>query len=81
MTYEEAKKLCRNPQSIVRGERFVVLNSENGEPLQTDPTRARAELSAQWCNEHELRCGRRAVYVVRELYAPMLDAMLRTGPL
>lgn len=70
MTYTEAKAVCRNPGAIVHGERFLVINTVTGEPLQSDATLARAEMSAQWCNDHEIRCKRAAVYAAATLDQP-----------
>ncbi len=67
MTFSEAKSRARNPGAFNPSERWIVVNTVTGEPLQTDASQARAVQSAQWCNDHEIRCGRAAVYAVEEL--------------
>lgn len=67
MTFAEAKGRARNPGAFNPSERWIVVNTVTGEPLQTDESLAHAEQSAQWCNYHEVRCGRVAVYAAEKL--------------
>ena len=66
MTLSEARGRAKNPTAFDRGDKFVVLCTD-GSPLESHPTRARAERAAMWCNEHEARNHRPEGYTVEEL--------------
>jgi hypothetical protein len=69
ITFAQAKARAVNPQAFTVGHRFGVLNMSTAVPLESAPTWERAELAAQWCNEHETGYGRPAVYCAFE-FAP-----------
>jgi hypothetical protein len=62
MTLDEARRKARNPGAFFPGERFLIINTATGEPIQSSRDKARAEADARTLNEHEARNGRPAVY-------------------
>lgn len=67
MTFDQARAKCRNRSAFSPGEKWMVLNSLTGEPLEGAISEARAMQAAGWVNDHEVRCGRKPVYVVEAL--------------
>jgi hypothetical protein len=51
-------------------QRYQVVNTETNQAIESHATKNSAEQGARWCNEHEQRHGRPAVYVVRDTYQP-----------
>jgi hypothetical protein len=67
MNYAEAKAKSRTPEAFTPGDRWMVKNSQTGEPLESAHTEARAQTAADICNEHEEKNNRPRVYVVEML--------------
>ncbi|WP_186214523.1 hypothetical protein [Burkholderia gladioli] len=52
---------------------FVILDPKTRKAVQTNGTRAQADLHCRWCNDHEIRCGRTAIYEVQPLVRPVFE--------
>lgn len=51
-------------------QRYQVVNTTTDEAIESHATEEKALQGARWCNEHEERNGRPAVYAVREQHKP-----------
>lgn len=52
---------------------FVILDPKTRQAVQTNGTREKADLHCGWCNDHEIRCGRQAIYEVQPLVRPVFQ--------
>jgi hypothetical protein len=51
-----------NKGAFSPGDTWLVINSDTGIALESQPSEARARQAAGWVNEHEARCGRSTTY-------------------
>lgn len=62
MTLEQARSKARNPTCFHHGDRYVVVNTDTGEPIESHFNERSAIQAAQWCNDHEQLNDRPGVY-------------------
>jgi hypothetical protein len=67
VTLTEAREHSRNPQAFRSNDRWVVVDTLTGEPIEGHPSEGLARQAAGYCNDHETLHGRPRAYSIEEL--------------
>ena len=67
VNYKQAKELSRYPHAFSHLDRWMVLNTQTGAPVQGAYNEGMAQQAADLMNEHERRNNRAPVYGVQAL--------------
>jgi hypothetical protein len=67
MDITTAKSLAQHPGAFSHGDRYLIVNTATGVPLESHLKRDVADYFCDAVNRHEIRCGRNAIYTVQEV--------------
>jgi hypothetical protein len=67
VTLAEARALAQHKGAFCHGDRYMILNTATGEPLESHRLECNAQYFCDAVNAHETKNGRPAVYTVERL--------------